>query len=110
MDLSLVADPTSNPALLVFAAFMPVLISFVKQAGWSKSANSIVALVVYIGVGILGVALSGQEINLDNIVPLATTLAVVGSVAYGIFWNQIGAGGENESIDTRITTATSVVK
>lgn len=110
MDLSLVADPISNPALLVFAAFMPVFISFVKQSGWSRSANSIVALAVYIGVGVLGVALSGQAITIDNIVPLATTLAVVGSVAYGIFWNQLGSGPDTVSIDTRLTDATSIVK
>ncbi len=110
MDLSLVANPASNPALLVFAAFMPLLISFVKQAGWTRSANSIVALVVYIAVGVLGVALSGQAITLDNIVPLATTLAVVGSVAYGIFWNQLGVSDEGESIDTRLTVFTSIVK
>jgi hypothetical protein len=110
MDLSqAVTDPLTNPAYLLFASIMPIFIALVKQAGLPKSANALLALAVYVVVGGAAVLFSGEEFSLDNLVPAITTLTVVGSAAYGIFWNQIGAGdGTQPSLDTRITTATSI--
>jgi len=102
-------DPLTDPAYLLFASVMPIFVALFKQSGLPSSANAIVALVVYIVVGAAAVILSGEPVTADNLIPAITTMTVVGSAAYGIFWNQIGAAdGEGESFDSRLTEATSV--
>lgn len=104
-------DPTINPAFVIFAAVSPLLIAFVKQAGLSRQVNAVIALVCYIVIGILGVLLSGEPLVLENAVSLIATATVVGSAAYGLIWNNIGASDDGSpSLDERLTAATSVIK
>ncbi len=110
-------DPTQNPAFVIFAALSPLLIAFVKQSGWSRQANALVAFAGYIVVGIVGAVMSGIPLTIENAVQLVTTATVIGSVAYKLLWDNIGvtttAGVESTeplSLDEKITEATSIVK
>lgn len=103
-------DPTQNAALVIFAAVSPLLIAFVKQSGWSRSTNALIAFACYVIVGILGALLSGVPLTAENAVTLVTTVTVVGSAAYNLIWSNLGADENGEgSIDEKLTDATSVV-
>lgn len=105
-------DPMTNPAFVMFAAISPLLIAFVKQSGFTRQVNAVIALACYIVVGVLGVVLSGEPLTLENAVGLIATATVVGSAAYNLVWNNLATGedGEQPSLDARLTAATSVVQ
>lgn len=99
-----------NPAYLLFLFFSPVLVSVIKQSGFSRQANSFIALGVYVAVGILAALLSGTELTAENLAPLATTAALVGTTAYQLFWSKLGEQEDGTTIEGRLTQATSLVK
>lgn len=104
-------DPLTNPAFVLFAAVSPLLISFIKQSGWSPQVNSLVALACYIVVGIAGALVSGEELTAENAVALIAVATAVGTVAYQLVWSNLGVGStEGPSIEERLTAATSFVK
>jgi xanthine/uracil permease len=104
-------DFANNAAFILFSAVSPLLIAFVKQSGFSRQVNALIALGCYVVVGIGGVIVSGEALNLENAVDLIAIATVVGSAAYGLVWNNIGANTEAQpSLDEQITEATSVVK
>lgn len=104
-------EAVNNPAILVFAAIAPLLISFIKQQGFSQQVNAIIALVCYIIVGIAGALFSGETLTIENAVPLIVVVTTVGTVAYNLIWNNLGVGSEGgPSVETRLTDATSIVK
>jgi len=100
-------DPFSNPAFLLFSFFSPLLISLLKQAGFSVQVNALIAQVTYIAIGIAAVLVSGEALTMENAVQLSLIATVVGGAAYNLIWSNIG--GE-VSIDDRLTRATSIVK
>ena len=100
-------DPFTNPVVLGFAALLPLLIAFVKQSGWSTSANAGIALACYIAVGVVGAIATEGAPTLETIVPWVTTVTLVGKVAYDLFWSKLGGTGD-ASFDARLTAATSV--
>lgn len=99
-----------NPAFIIFAAVSPMLIAFIKQRGFSRQVNALIALACYIVVGVVGVVVSGEPLTVENAVPLIALATVVGSAAYQLVWTNIGANevGDN-SIEERVLNATSVV-
>lgn len=104
-------DPLVNPAYVIFAAISPLLIAFAKQAGWSRQVNALVALACYIVIGLLGMLLSGEPLTLENAVDLIAVVTVVGSAAYSLIWNNLGASADGDpSLDDRLTAATSVIR
>jgi len=104
-------ESLSNPAFLIFSAIAPLLISFVKQSGWSRQVNALIALLCYVVVGIAGALMSGAPLTLENAVELITVATVVGSAAYGLVWNNIGTSADGDlSLDDRLTAATSIIK
>ena len=105
-------DPTLNPAFVLFAALSPLLISLVKQSGFSPQVNAMLALACYIVVGILGVLMSGEALTAENAIPLIAIATVVGRAAYSIVWDNLMTGKEGElnSLDERLTEATSLVR
>ena len=100
-------DPFSNPAFLLFSFFSPLLISLLKQAGFSVQVNALIAQVTYIAIGIAAVLVSGEALTMENAVQFSLIATVVGGAAYNLIWSNIG--GE-VSIDGRLTRATSIVK
>jgi hypothetical protein len=104
-------DPTANAAFIIFASISPLLIAFIKQSGFSRQVNAAIALACYVVVGIGGVLVSGEPLTLENAVNLIAVATVVGSAAYNLFWNNIGASDDTgTSLDSRITAATSFIK
>lgn len=101
----------TNPAFVLFAALSPLLISVVKQAGFTRQINALIALLCYIVVGIAGALLSGEELTLENAVTLITLATLVGSAAYNIVWSNLGTSTDGDpSLDDRLTMATSFIK
>lgn len=104
-------DPLSNPAFIIFAAVSPLLIAFIKQSGFSRQINALIALVCYIIVGVAGVVMSGEAITVENAVPLITIATLVGSAAYGLVWNNLGTSTSTDtSLDEALTERTSIIK
>lgn len=104
-------DPTVNPAFIIFVSLSPLLIAFVKQSGWSRQTNALIALVSYVVVGIAGVILSGEPLTLENAVNVIAVTTVIGRAAYGLIWSNIGADDEgNGGLEDRLTEVTSVVR
>lgn len=102
-------DPTTNTAFVIFAAVSPLLIAFVKQSGFTRQVNALIALACYVIVGVVGVLLSGEPLTVENAVALIATATVVGSAAYNLVWNNIG-GDDAPTLDERLTDATSIIK
>jgi len=104
-------DPLTNPAFLLFSAISPLLISFAKQSGWSRQVNALVALVCYVVVGLVAALLSGEPLTLENATALIAVATVVGSAAYHLVWDNLGASNDLQlSLDDRLTEATSVIR
>lgn len=109
MDIPL--DPQQGASFLLAALILPLLVSLVKQSGFSTQVNSIIALVVYVIFGCLAVVFANLPLTMENAVPLIIVAAVAGRLAYSMFWSLIG-GDENGngSVEDRLTRATSLVK
>jgi len=104
-------DPLTNPAFLVFAFFAPLVISLIKQAGFSTQVNALIAQISYIVIGIAAVLVSGEPITLENAVQLSLVATVVGGAAYNLVWSNLGVTEPGKaSLEERLTVATSVVK
>jgi hypothetical protein len=105
-----ILPPEQNAAFLLFIFFSPVLVALVKQSGFTRQANALIALGVYTAVGVGGAVWSGIPVTPENAIPLILTATVVGRAAYSLFWNQLGSDEWGfGSLDERITEATSVV-
>jgi hypothetical protein len=94
-------DPAAIELVVAFLA--PLAVSVVKQAGWPDWVNGAIALIVYVVAGVLAVAVQGQPIDANNIVPTVTLFTTVGTVAYQAFWSHTG-------LETALTEKTSVVQ
>src|SRR3954471_23792813 len=104
-------DPTQNPAILLLAAVLPMLIAFVKQAGLGTQVNALIALVIYVVVGVLGALLTGGAPTLETLIPWITTVTVIGTVAYNLFWSNLGKSSSDEpSVEQKLVDATSFIK
>ena len=86
----------------VIAVFVPLLIALLKQTGFPNSYNAVIAVVVYVLFGVLGVAVSGQAIDVNNLVPTIGIFTTVGTAAYFAFWRNVG--------EPQLTERTSAVK
>lgn len=104
-------DPEQGAAFLLATLFLPLLVSVLKQTGFSTQVNAIVALVVYVAFAVAGALLSGVDLTAANLTPLIVAAIVAGRAAYSMFWSLIGGDDEgNGSIDDRLTARTSVVR
>ena len=103
-------SPEQGAAFLLVALLMPVLVSLVKQSGFTPRQNALIALAVYAGFAFVGAFMSGIPIDYQHMTPLLVVAILVGRGAYSMFWSQVGGGPDAKSIDERITVATSLVK
>ena len=94
---------STDTTAAIVAVFAPLLVSLVKQAGWSASVNGFVAVACYLLFGGIAVVVSGQALTIDNFVPLAAIFTTVGTAAYYAYWQHTG-------LEAALTTSTSVVK
>lgn len=104
-------DPLTSPAFLLFSFFSPLLISILKQAGFSTQVNAFIAQIVYIVIGIAAVVVSGTPITMENAVQLSLVATVVGGAAYNLIWSNLGVTTEGQaSLEEKLTVATSIKK
>ena len=109
-------DVATNPAFIIFVAVSPLLIALVKQQGFSRQVNAMIAFACYVIIGIAGALFSGTALTMENAVGLVAIATVVGSAAYTLLWSNIGVNTVTPvvpqplSIDQTITNATSIVK
>lgn len=94
---------TEVEALHVVVGFLvPPLAALVKQSGWSKTANSVIALGVSLVVGLATAYYTGELQWPFGVVPVATVITVA-FTSYKMFWQTIG-------FDEWLTSNTSIVK
>lgn len=93
-------EPELNPILIAFSAVLPILIAVFKQSGLASKWNALIALVIYVIVGVAGALASGAPVTLEGIVPFIATVVVVGTTAYNLFWKHWG--------DDTVTEATTI--
>jgi hypothetical protein len=84
------------------ALFIPLLIAVVKQSGFPATVNGLIAMAVYIITGVIAVAVSGQTIDLQNILPAIGIFTTGGSVAYLAFWKNLG--------EPKLVAKTSIIR
>lgn len=97
--------------LLVIGFLLPILAAVLKQGAWSDQANALVALVVYVGAGLVDLVVTGQPLTLDAAGPDIAIVAATGTVAYMLFWDNMGKSAPGlPSWDEIITDITSVWK
>ena len=104
-------DPLTNPAYVIFVAISPLLFALFKQSGFPRQTNALIALIGYVVVGFVGALLSGEPMTLENAVDFIAVATVVGSAAYALIWNNLGAVNDQAlSLDQRLTAATSIIR
>lgn len=81
---------TTEQLQAVVSIFVPLLVSVIKRDGFPNTVNAIIAIVVYVVVGILSVLVSGQTFTLDNLTPAVAIFVTGGTVAYTLFWKNWG--------------------
>lgn len=99
-----------NQALVIFSAVLPILIAIVKQSNLSPQANALIAFACYIVVGVAGAFVaSGGVPTTETLVDFIASVTVIGTVAYKLFWSNLGVTSENApSVEERLTEATSI--
>jgi heme A synthase len=105
-------DVSINPAFVIFAAISPLIIALVKQQKFSTQVNALIAFACYIVFGVLGALTSGLSFTLDNVVAFITVGTLVGTAVYNVVYSNLmtGSDGTADSLDTRLTAATSLLK
>jgi small basic protein len=103
-------DPAQGAAFLLVALLMPIIVSLVKQSGFSSRANALLAIAVYAAFAVVGALVSNIPLDYQHLTPLIIIAALVGRAAYSMFWSQVGGGDNAASIDQKITDKTSIVK
>ena len=89
-----------NAALVAFAALAPILVAVIKQNSFAAKWNALIALGIYVVVGVAGAVVTGQTLSIETAVQFIATTVVVGTAAYQIFWRHWG--------DDAIQSATSI--
>lgn len=74
----------------IVAIFVPLLVSVLKRDGFSQTVNALIAIVVYVVVGVLSVAVAGQPLDLNNVAPAIAIFVSGGTIAYQLFWKNWG--------------------
>lgn len=83
-------DPLTNPAIVVFAAILPLLTAVIQQRHWPTQVNALIAFIAYVVVGVAGAFLSGEPMTAENLIQFVGVVSVVGTVAYNMLWSNIG--------------------
>jgi hypothetical protein len=97
----------------IIAFFIPLLVSLVKQAGFTKQVNATIALVVYVVAGIAYVVITAgpEGYTVDAIIASITTATIVGTAAYNLFWSNLGVSEDGDtSLEARLMMTTSFIK
>lgn len=81
---------------------IPMIISLVKQSGWSKQAKGLVAALVSVASAMIAAAIAGHW-NPEDVTRSVLIVLTLSQVSYVTFWKSSG-------IDDSIERSTSVQK
>src|SRR5512135_608799 len=81
-------DTTQLEGIVAF--FVPLLVAVLKKANYSATVNALIAIVVYVVAGVAAVFVSGQAIDINNILPTVALFTATGTIAYQLFWKNWG--------------------
>jgi len=84
---------------LLVGFFLPLVVSFLKQPGWSKKTTTLVTFLVFIVVGAVTVYLLGAFTG-RTVVSSILIVAAISLVFYQGFWKPTG-------VDEKVMVATS---
>lgn len=88
--------------MAVLGWLIPMVISFVKQAAWSKQTKGLVAALVSVASAMVGAAIAGHW-NPEDVTRSVLIVLTLSQVSYQTFWGP-------SQIDATIEDATSVNK
>ncbi len=77
---------TNGEIAAALGVILPVFISLLKREHFPNAWNALIAIAVYIVVGVVAVAFSGNSFDLNNILPSVGTFGAAGTLAYTMFW------------------------
>lgn len=89
-------------AAAIVGIVLPLVVSFLKQAGFPKWLNSLIAAIVCAGAGVITAYAMGQFTAVSVMVAIATVLTVAQATYLG-FWQ--GSG-----VEDKLNIMTSIVK
>ena len=69
---------------------VPLIAVAVMQLGWTKKANSLIALVITVGVAFLDAWYFGQLDNPDNLVQTVFDVLAMAIITYKTIWEPLG--------------------
>jgi hypothetical protein len=97
----------------IIAFFIPILVSLVKQAGFSTQVNATIALVVYVVAGVAYVVVTAgpDGFTADSVIGAVTVATLVGTAAYNLFWSNLGKStSDSTNLEESLTQATSFIR
>lgn len=97
-----VFDDNLTLYMAVLGWLIPMIISFVKQSGWSKQAKGIAAAIVSVASAMIAAAIAGHW-NPEDVTRSVLIVLTLSQVSYQTFWAPT-------KIDATIEDATSVQK
>lgn len=75
---------------MILGLFVPLIAVGIMQLGWTKQANSFIALVITVGFAILDAWYFGQLDNTDNLVQTVFNVLVAAITTYKTIWEPLG--------------------
>lgn len=75
--------------LIIIGLLLPVLIRFAKRAHFDPAVNGLIAVAVYLVVGVVSPFVAGQPITADNLVIDIGIVLTAGTAGYTAFWKNL---------------------
>jgi hypothetical protein len=75
---------------MILGLLVPIIAVGIMQLGWTKQANSFVALVITVAVAVLDAYYFGQLDNTDNLVQTVFSVLVAAITTYKTIWEPLG--------------------
>lgn len=88
-------NPVQWAAALGFVA--PLVSSVINQQHWSTQVKQIVALVVAVVLGAIGVLISGADLSWNNFAAVLAVAVGISQAAYAAIWKPIGVAPKIEA-------------
>lgn len=92
-------------------ALIPIIVALVKQSGFPKNWNALIAAAVYVvwtGVSLyLGIHGSGVPLTVELFITTFVGAATTGFISYQLIWSQLGGNG---GLEQKLEDATSIVQ
>jgi hypothetical protein len=75
---------------MILGLFVPIIVVGIMQLGWTKQANSLIALVITVGFAVLDAWYFGQLSDTDNLVQTVFNILITAITTYTTIWKPLG--------------------